>query len=109
MSRHVEVVLRHGVLPDLRQPEANLRGHPSVGAPEILIHYTVAAYALYRRDLEKAVENLSQLLEEPIEAETVKSLRSRIVDKTVMSLHLVVFPRTDGLCRSMYEAGTKSS
>ncbi|KDQ59690.1 hypothetical protein JAAARDRAFT_68289 [Jaapia argillacea MUCL 33604] len=34
-------------------------------------------------DLEKAVEELSQMLEEPIEAETVKSLRQRMIDKTV--------------------------
>ena len=33
--------------------------------------------------LEKAVEELSQLLEEPIEAESVKALRLRMVDKTV--------------------------
>ena len=36
-----------------------------------------------RSDLEKAVEDLSQMLEEPVEAETVKSLRQRMVDKTV--------------------------
>lgn len=34
-------------------------------------------------DLEKAVEDLSQLLEEPVEAESVKSLRQRMMDKTV--------------------------
>ena len=34
-------------------------------------------------DLEKAVEDLSQLLEEPVEAESVKSLRQRMLDKTV--------------------------
>lgn len=36
-----------------------------------------------RRDLEKAVEELSQLLEEPVEEETVKILRQRMMDKTV--------------------------
>ena len=35
------------------------------------------------RNLEKAVEDLSQLLEEPIEADTVKDLRKRMMDKTV--------------------------
>ena len=35
------------------------------------------------RNLEKAVEDLSQLLEEPIEANTVKDLRKRMMDKTV--------------------------
>ncbi|KZT03467.1 uncharacterized protein LAESUDRAFT_744539 [Laetiporus sulphureus 93-53] len=34
-------------------------------------------------DLEKAVEDLSQLLEEPIEENTVKDLRRRMMDKTV--------------------------
>jgi len=34
-------------------------------------------------NLEKAVEDLSQLLEEPIEADTVKDLRKRMMDKTV--------------------------
>ena len=36
------------------------------------------------RNLEKAVEDLSQLLEEPIEADTVKDLRKRMMDKTVI-------------------------
>ena len=36
-----------------------------------------------RSDLEKAVEELSQMLEEPIETETVRALRQRMVDKTV--------------------------
>lgn len=40
---------------------------------------------LPRRDLEKAVEELSQMLEEDIETETVKALRQRMVDKTVRS------------------------
>ena len=35
------------------------------------------------RDLEKAVEELSQMLEESIEINTVKSLRQRMMDKTV--------------------------
>lgn len=34
-------------------------------------------------DLEKAVEQLSQMLQEPVEAETVKDLRQRMIDKTV--------------------------
>ena len=34
-------------------------------------------------DLEKAVEELSQMLEEPVEPATVKALRQRMVDKTV--------------------------
>ncbi|KZT24051.1 hypothetical protein NEOLEDRAFT_1135582 [Neolentinus lepideus HHB14362 ss-1] len=34
-------------------------------------------------NLEKAVEDLSQMLEEPIEADTVQSLRQKMIDKTV--------------------------
>ena len=34
-------------------------------------------------NLETAVEDLSQMLEEEIEADTVKSLRQRMMDKTV--------------------------
>jgi ariadne-1 len=36
-----------------------------------------------RRDLEKAVEDLSEMLESPIEAETIPSLRQKVTDKTV--------------------------
>jgi len=39
-----------------------------------------------QRDLEKAVEALSELLERPIEPETVTSLRQQITDKTVYVL-----------------------
>ncbi|KAI0692221.1 hypothetical protein BC835DRAFT_1358164 [Cytidiella melzeri] len=38
-------------------------------------------------DLEKAVEQLSQLLEEEIDAGTVKDLRQRMIDKTVYVRH----------------------
>lgn len=36
-----------------------------------------------RSDLEKAVEELSQMLEEEVEDDSVKALRLRTVDKTV--------------------------
>jgi ariadne-1 len=36
-----------------------------------------------RRDLEKAVEDLSELLESPIEAENIPTLRQKVTDKTV--------------------------
>ncbi|KAG6916584.1 hypothetical protein DXG01_006234 [Tephrocybe rancida] len=36
-----------------------------------------------QRDLEKAVEDLSELLESPIEAENIPSLRQKVTDKTV--------------------------
>lgn len=37
------------------------------------------------RDLEKAVEDLSELLESPIEPETIPQLRQKVTDKTVRS------------------------
>ncbi|EIM81045.1 uncharacterized protein STEHIDRAFT_172092 [Stereum hirsutum FP-91666 SS1] len=36
-----------------------------------------------QRDLEKAVEDLSELLENPIDAETIPTLRQKVTDKTV--------------------------
>ncbi|CCM05769.1 uncharacterized protein FIBRA_08002 [Fibroporia radiculosa] len=57
-------------------------------------------------DLEKAVENLSQLLEEPIEKDTVKSLRQRMVDKTVYvrGRHEIVSRDTaEGLAEGRWE------
>lgn len=38
------------------------------------------------RDLEKAVEDLSELLEQPIDADTISSLRQKVTDKTVSSI-----------------------
>ena len=35
------------------------------------------------RDLEKAVEDLSELLEQPIDAETIGALRQKVTDKAV--------------------------
>ncbi|KAI0373177.1 hypothetical protein BV20DRAFT_962974 [Pilatotrama ljubarskyi] len=57
-------------------------------------------------DLEKAVEELSQLLEEPVEADTVKSLRQRMLDKTVYvrARHEIVLRDTaDGLADGRWE------
>ncbi|EMD34340.1 hypothetical protein CERSUDRAFT_117213 [Gelatoporia subvermispora B] len=57
-------------------------------------------------DLEKAVEELSQLLEEPVEEDTVKALRQRMMDKTVYvrQRHEVVLHDTaDGLAEGRWE------
>ena len=35
------------------------------------------------RDLEKAVEDLSELLEQPIDADNIGALRQKVTDKTV--------------------------
>ncbi|KAI0933542.1 hypothetical protein AcV5_005664 [Taiwanofungus camphoratus] len=57
-------------------------------------------------DLEKAVEALSQLLEEPVEEGTIKSLRQRMLDKTVYvkSRHEIVLQDTaEGLAVGRWE------
>ena len=76
--------LRDGVLPCARQPEADIRGFASVGHTLLLEHDLTRASPHRYRNLEQAVEDLSQLLEEPIEADTVKGLRKRMMDKTVI-------------------------
>lgn len=38
---------------------------------------------IFFRDLERAVEDLSELLESPIEAENIATLRQKMTDKTV--------------------------
>jgi len=54
---------------------------------------TISPRSPIARNLEKAVENLSQLLEEPIEADTVKDLRKRMMDKTVRRSDPITKPR----------------
>jgi len=53
-------------------------------------------------DLEKAVEQLSQLLDEPVEEETIKDLRQKVTDKTVyvQKRHEVVL---DDVAKSLNE------
>lgn len=40
----------------------------------------------HHRDLEQAVEDLSGMLEEPIDTETIAELRQKVTDKTVRSI-----------------------
>lgn len=57
------------------------------------------------------MEDLSQLLEEPVEADSVKSIRQRMMDKTVrasFSLH-DPYPNTAFTCRFTCARGTRSS
>lgn len=42
----------------------------------------------FYRDLEKAVEDLSELLESPIEADNIPTLRQQVTNKTVCLIHL---------------------
>jgi len=47
----------------------------------LAIERTVTYYGA--RDLEKAVEDLSELLEQPIDTETIGALRQKVTDKAV--------------------------
>jgi hypothetical protein len=78
--------LYDGLLPRARQPETYFRRFASVG-PISSREVSSKSLIIRDRNLEKAVEDLSQLLEEPIEADTVKDLRKRIMDKTVRFNH----------------------
>ena len=51
--------------------------------------------ALYVRDLEKAVEDLSELLETSIEPEVIPSLRQKVTDKTVSVLVIILSALTN--------------
>ncbi len=62
-----------------------------------------------QRDLESAVEDLSELLEQPIEAETIPQLRQKVTDKTVSIVSIIVYARADGCYRYTCRSGTKSS
>jgi hypothetical protein len=54
--------------------------------------------------LEKAVEDLSELLESPIDPETISTLRQKVTDKTVRCFstfcyyHVLIIVHSSGLC-----------
>ena len=48
-------------------------------------------FGFMNRDLEKAVEDLSELLESPIEADNIPTLRQQVTNKTVcFFFHLIL-------------------
>ena len=49
----------------------------------VLVWWMLIYILFVNRDLEKAVEDLSELLESPIEAENIPTVRQRVTDKTV--------------------------
>lgn len=62
------------------------------------------------RDLEKAVEDLSELLEEPIDPEKIAELRQKMTDKTVRIYRLQILNMKSmqrSVIRYMYKRGTK--
>jgi hypothetical protein len=52
---------------------------------------TADANNTFHRDLEKAVEDLSELLESPIEAENIPTLRQKVTDKTVRGVLTLLY------------------
>jgi ariadne-1 len=57
------------------------------------------------RDLEKAVEDLSELLESPIDPETISTLRQKVTDKTVsyFGVYLSLFHTDPCSCSSAHQ------
>lgn len=75
--------VRDGILPREVQRERALRGQSKAG---LLLSSTPCITDLLDgldRDLEQAVEELSELLESPIDAEAISALRQKVTDKTV--------------------------
>lgn len=62
------------------------------------------------RDLEKAVEDLSELLEQPIDTETIGVLRQKVTDKTVSAGSCLTATRlllSRGDIRCTFRRGTR--
>ncbi len=59
-------------------------------------------YLSYTRDLEKAVEDLTELLETPIEADDIPSLRQKMTDKTVKAHFLPRIYQSNALLLQVY-------
>jgi hypothetical protein len=84
VSHDLEVDVRYGILSTEGEREGNIRGQSKVRESFCLIRWTGADCSA--RDLEKAVEDLSELLEQPIDTETIGVLRQKVTDKTVSDL-----------------------
>lgn len=74
----------------------------------------ILALRCCHRDLERAVEELSELIEQPLEPEIVPTLRQKVTDKTVsvltfyngLSVLTYIFPRCT--CRSVTRSSWKT-
>lgn len=69
-----------GLLSSERQPESDVRRQPAVS---VSLYPNVALLLASYSDLERAVEDLSELLEQPIENEYIPVLRQKVTDKSV--------------------------
>ena len=74
--------VRDGILSAEGEPEGVVRGQSKVRRSACLINERTGTY-YDTRDLEKAVEDLSELLEQPIDTETIGALRQKVTDKAV--------------------------
>ena len=72
--------VRNGILSAEGEREGTVRGQSEVRGSACLSNQETDYSA---RDLEKAVEDLSELLEQPIDTETIGALRQKVTDKTV--------------------------
>ena len=74
-----------------------------------VLRHSISFVFLHLRysDLERAVEDLSELLEQPIEPENIATLRQRVTDKTVSRSHVSVNSLLKLFFRYMYGSGTK--
>ena len=70
-----------GLLSSERQPESDVRRQPAVSI-SVYTNVLLLFKAGYS-DLERAVEDLSELLEQPIESEYIPVLRQKVTDKSV--------------------------
>jgi len=77
--------VRDGILSAEREPEGVVRGQSKVRRSASLVNERTGTY-YGTRDLEKAVEDLSELLEQPIDTETIGALRQKVTDKTVSGI-----------------------
>ena len=76
--------VRNGILPTKGEREGNFRGQSKVRDSACPVNDRKGTnYS--PRDLEKAVEDLSELLEQPIDTETIGALRQKVTDKAVSS------------------------
>lgn len=74
--------VRDGLLSSEWQPESDVRRQPTVSISvytNVALLFKAGGYS----DLERAVEDLSELLEQPIESEYIPVLRQRVTDKSV--------------------------
>ena len=103
MPNDTQVDLRNGALPGSRQQEAFIRGYSSV---RYLLMKSQVIDVGFNSDLEKAVEQLSELLNEPIVDNKIPELRQKVIDKTVCILSVLFMHFEYFLCRYMYKRDT---